>query len=74
MGEPDALSRHVGHGSHDMDNQGVVLLSLSVFQVHMICATLIPGPEKAVLQDIQECLATHKVAEEPVAAVAHQLH
>ena len=73
MGEPNALSCCADHRSHDMDNQGVVLLSPSAFQIHMMHAMLIRGPEKTILQDIQECLATHKATEEPVAAAACQL-
>ena len=41
MGELDALSRRADHGSHDADNQRVVLLSPSAFQIHAMCATLI---------------------------------
>ena len=43
MGEPDTLSHHAdhGHGSHNIDNQGVVLLSPSAFQIHVMRATLI---------------------------------
>ena len=41
MGEPDALSRRADHGSHDTDNQGVVLLNPSAFQIHAMRATLI---------------------------------
>ena len=73
MGEPDALSRRTNHGSHDTDNQGVVLLSPSAFQIHAMRAMLIQGPEKTILQDIREGLATHKATEEPVAAAACQL-
>ena len=36
-------------------------------------AMLIRGPEKTILQDIREGLATHKATEEPVAAAACQL-
>ena len=49
MGEPNALSQHADHGSHDTDNQGVVLLNPSVFQIHAMHATLIRGPEETVL-------------------------
>ena len=73
MGEPDTLSRHTDHRSHNTDNQGVVLLSPSAFQIHAMHATLIRGPEKTILQDIRECLAAHKATEEPVTAVARQL-
>ena len=73
MGEPDALSCCTDHGTHDMNNQGVILLSPSVFQIHVMHAMLILGPEKTILQDIWECLAAPKATEEPVAAVAHQL-
>ena len=73
MGEPDALSRRADHRSHDIDNQGVVLLSPSAFQIHAMCATLIRGPEKTILQDIRECLAVRKATEEPITATAHQL-
>ena len=73
MGEPDALSRHADHGSHDTDNQGVVLLNRSAFQIHAMHATLIRGPEETVLREIWECLTAHKVTEEPVAAAARQL-
>ena len=65
MGEPDALSRRTDHGSHNADNQRVVLLSPSAFQIHTMRATLIRGPEKTILQDIREGLATHKATEEP---------
>ena len=70
MGEPDALSQHADHGSHDTDNWGVVLLNPSAFQIHAMCATLIRGPEETVLREIRECLTAHKVTEEPVAAAA----
>ena len=66
MGEPYSLSRHADHGSHDTDNQGVILLSPSVFQIHVMHATLIWGPEKTILRDIQECLAVHKANKESV--------
>ena len=66
MGEPYALSRHADHGSHDMDSQGAILLSPLVFQIHVMHATLIQGPEKTILQDIQECLAAHKANKESV--------
>ena len=70
MGEPDALSQRADHGSHDTDNQGVILLNPSAFQIHTMCATLIRGPEETVLREIRECLTAHKVTEEPVAAAA----
>ena len=73
MGEPDALSQCTDHGSHDTDNQGVVLLNPSAFQIHAMCATLIRGPEETVLREIRDCLTAHKVTEEPVAAAACQL-
>ena len=41
LDEPDALSCHTDHGSHNTDNQGVVLLSPLAFQIHAMCATLI---------------------------------
>ena len=41
MGEPDALACCTDHGSHDMDNQEVVLLSRLVFQIHAMHAMLI---------------------------------
>ena len=41
MGEPNALTRHADHGSHDTDNHGVVLLSPLAFQIHAMCAMLI---------------------------------
>ena len=73
MRDTDALSRRTDHGSHDMDNQGVVLLSPLAFQIHAMHATLIRGPENTILQDIWECLATHKATKEPITAMAHQL-
>ena len=73
MGEPNTLSRCADHGSHDIDNQGVVLLSPLAFQIHTMHATLIQGPEKTILQDIRECLAVHKATEEPITAATRQL-
>ena len=73
MGEPDALSWCADHGSHDTDNQGVILLNPSAFQIHAMHITLIRGPEETVLQEIRECLTAHKVTEEPVTAMACQL-
>ena len=73
MGEPDALSRHANHGPANGDNQGVTLLEPSLFQIHVLRATLVHGPEVDILQEICEGMRNEGVVQEPIAAAVRQL-
>ena len=73
MGEPDGLSRRPDHSDGSTDNQGIVLLSPEVFRIHALRATLIRGPQEAILEDIRKSLETQGMTEEPVAAAARKL-
>ena len=73
MGEPDTLARQADHGSDGNDNKGLVLLNPSVFQIHVLRASLVHGLERDVLQDIRESLKAEGTMEEVVTAAARKL-
>lgn len=51
----------------------MVLLPPDVFRIHALRATLVRGPQEAILEDIRQSLEQQGTTEEPVAAAARQL-
>ena len=74
MGKPDALFQCADHGKYGGDNKGIVLLTLEVFCIHALRATLVRGPKREIMDDIRECFNTLGLIDQPVAEAARQLY
>src|SRR6202041_3796712 len=71
-GKPDALSRHVDHGSGKDDNHDITLLSPDLFRIQALARVDLVGEERELLKEVQRSLRDDE-QEEAVTKAAKEL-